>query len=239
MKLQRMLSLLRQAIDQYHLIQEGDRIAVGLSGGKDSMAMLYAMNELKRFYPEHFELCAISVDLGLEGFDTGILENYCDKLGIPLHIVKTQIGPILFEERKEKNPCSLCAKMRKGALNGKALELGCNKIAYAHHQDDVIETLFLSMFYEGGMYTLEPCFTLDQTNLTIIRPMIYVSEAEVIGFKNKYGLPVAKNPCPADGNTRREFIKNHIRELRQDVPDVKKHIFHSIEAMWKKEGLTL
>lgn len=239
MKLQRMLSLLRQAIDQYHLIQEGDRIAVGLSGGKDSMAMLYAMNELKRFYPEHFELCAISVDLGLEGFDTGILENYCDKLGIPLHIVKTQIGPILFEERKEKNPCSLCAKMRKGALNGKALELGCNKIAYAHHQDDVIETLFLSMFYEGGMYTLEPRFTLDQTNLTIIRPMIYVSEAEVIGFKNKYGLSVAKNPCPADGNTRREFIKNHIRKLRQDVPDVKKHIFHSIEAMWKKEGLTL
>lgn len=239
MKLQRMLSLLRQAIDQYHLIQEGDRIAVGLSGGKDSMAMLYAMNELKRFYPEHFELCAISVDLGLEGFDTGILENYCDKLGIPLYIVNTQIGPILFEERKEKNPCSLCAKMRKGALNGKALELGCNKIAYAHHQDDVIETLFLSMFYEGGMYTLEPRFTLDQTNLTIIRPMIYVSEAEVIGFKNKYGLPVAKNPCPADGNTRREFIKNHIRKLRQDVPDVKKHIFHSIEAMWKKEGLTL
>ena len=236
MKLQKLLSLTRQAIDNYHMIEEGDRIALGLSGGKDSLTLLYALCELRRFYPKHFELCAITVDLGFADFETDGLIRFCREHEVRYEIVPTQIGPILFEERKESNPCSLCAKMRKGALNQKALELGCNKIAYAHHQDDVIETLFLSLFYEGQMQTLEPFFTLDGSNLTVIRPLIYVSEADVIGFLHKYDLPVSKNPCPADGNTRREYVKQHVRRLNQENPGVKKRIFHAIETdheIWK------
>ena len=236
MKLQRLLSLTRQAVDAYQMIRTGDVIAVGLSGGKDSMTLLYALKELQRFYPQSFQLQAITVDLGHEGFDRQTIEEYCRRLEVPLTIVSTRIGPILFEERKESNPCSLCAKMRKGALNEKALELGCNKIAYAHHRDDVIETLFLSLFYEGQMQTLEPFFHLDRTGLTVIRPLIYVTEAEVKGFRNKYEIPTVTNPCPADGNTRRAYVKELIRQLSHENPQVRGHIFHAIEnehEIWK------
>ena len=156
MKLQQLLSLTRKAVDTYHLIDEGDHIAIGLSGGKDSLALLYALHGLQRFYPKKFSLIAVSVDLGMEGFDLTPVTKMCEELGISHHIIKTQIRQIVFEERKEKNPCSLCAKMRKGALYNAVKELGCNKVAYAHHKDDFIETMMMSMIYEGHFYCFPP-----------------------------------------------------------------------------------
>ena len=193
MKLQQLLSHTRKAVDEYQMIQEGDHIAVGISGGKDSLTLLYALHGLKRFYPNHFELSAITVDLGYEQCDFTPIKELCREMEIPYHIVKTDIAQILFEERKEKNPCSLCAKMRKGALNQAVKEIGCNKIAYAHHKDDIIETMILSLFFEGRFYSFSPKTYLDRMDLTI-RPIMFVDEADVIGFKNKYNLPVVKVP---------------------------------------------
>ena len=190
MKLQRLLSLTRQAIDAYQMIDEGDHIAIGISGGKDSLALLYALNALKDFYPKKFSLSGITVDLGFQNLSLGPVAQLCRQFSIPYEVVSTDIGSILFETRKESNPCSLCAKMRKGALNQKAKELGCNKIAYAHHRDDVIETMLLSMLYEGRFYCFAPKMFLDKMELWVIRPLIYVSEAEIIGFQNKYQLCV-------------------------------------------------
>lgn len=247
MKLQRLLSLTRQAVDDYRLIQSGDKIAIGISGGKDSLTLLYALQGLRRFYPEPFELCAITVDLGFQAlspevsnrlsptlssdaaaFDLKPIQELCDELNVPYTVVPTEIGKILFETRQESNPCALCAKMRKGALNEAALKLGCNKIAYAHHRDDLIETMLLSLIYEGRFYSFSPKTHLDKTGLTLIRPLMYVQEADVIGFKNKYHLPVCKNPCPVDGKTKREYVKQLARKLNHDSPGVKDRFFHAI-----------
>lgn len=228
MKLQRLLSLTRQAADDYALIDTGDRIALGLSGGKDSLTLLYALSSLRRFYPHSFELSAITVDLGFDNFCLDDVAALCGELSVPLTIVPTEIGRILFETRQETNPCALCAKMRKGALNQAAKELGCNKIAYAHHREDLIETMLLSLIYEGRFYAFSPKTYLDRTDLTVIRPMIYVEEADVIGFKNRYHLPVCKNPCPADGKTKREYVKNLTNKLNLDAPGVKDRFFRSI-----------
>lgn len=228
MKLQQLLSYTRKAVDDYHLIESGDKIAVGVSGGKDSLALLYALHGLKRFYPNPFELMAVSVDLGFEGFDLSPITALCEQLEIPHKIVHTDIGPIIFEERKEKSPCSLCAKMRKGALNQAVKDLGYNKVAYAHHKDDLVETMMLSLIYEGRFYCFPPKTYLDRMDLTVIRPLIYVEEADVIGFKNKYQLPVVKNPCPADGVTRREYVKNLVRQINQENPGTKNRMFTAI-----------
>lgn len=228
MKLQQLYSQVRRAVDDYGMITDGDKIAIGISGGKDSLTLLYALAGLRRFYPEKFELVAISVDMGIAPVDMSGIRALCLELEVPLTLIPTQIGPIIFEERQESSPCSLCAKMRKGALNDAALRLGCNKIAYAHHMDDIIETMFLSMIYEGKFYTFPPVTHLDQTDLTVIRPLMYVLEADVIGFKNKYSLPVVKNPCPVDGATRREYVKQLIRQINRDNPGVKKRLFHAI-----------
>lgn len=230
MKLQQLYSYTRKAIDDYNLISDGDKIAIGISGGKDSLALLYALSGLRRFYPKNFELTAVTVDLGYENFDLTPIHTLCRELAVPYHIVHTDIGQIIFKARQESSPCSLCAKMRKGALNAAILELGCNKVAYAHHMDDVIETAFLSMIFEGRFYSFPPKMYLEDTMLSIIRPMIYVSESEVKGFQNKYHLPVVKNPCPADGNTKREYIKNLIRQINLDNPGVKKRLFHAIQT---------
>ena len=238
MKLQRLLSLTRQAIDAYQMIDEGDHIAIGISGGKDSLALLYALNALKDFYPKKFSLSGITVDLGFQNLSLGPVAQLCRQFSIPYEVVSTDIGSILFETRKESNPCSLCAKMRKGALNQKAKELGCNKIAYAHHRDDVIETMLLSMLYEGRFYSFAPKMFLDKMELWVIRPLIYVSEAEIIGFQNKYQLPVCKNPCPADGQTKREYIKRLTRQLEMENHGAKTRMFHAIQASgvngWKE-----
>lgn len=230
MKLQQLYSRVRRALDDYNMIADGDKIAIGISGGKDSLTLLYALAGLRKFYPKKYDLVAISVDLGIAEINMSDVQKLCEKLEVPLTLISTQIGPIIFEERKESSPCSLCAKMRKGALNEAALNLGCNKVAYAHHMDDIIETMFLSMIYEGKFYTFPPVTKLDKTNLTVIRPLMYVLEADVIGFKNKYELPVVKNLCPADGYTRREYTKQLIRQINQENPGVKKRFFHAIET---------
>ena len=228
MKLQRLLSLVRQAIDQYHMIEEGDHIAIGISGGKDSLTLLWGLAYLQRFYPKQFSLSAITVDMGIDTMDLEPIKALCQEFQVSYEIVPTEIGKILFDIRKETNPCSLCAKLRKGALNQKALELGCNKIAYAHHKDDLIETAMMSLLYEGRFYAFSPVTHLDRTDLTVIRPLMFVSEADVKGFRNKYQLPVCKNPCPMDGHTRREYVKNLIHTLNMENPGVKDRLFRAV-----------
>ena len=229
MTLQQLLSHTRKAVDQYQLIESGDKIAIGISGGKDSLTLLYALHGLHRFYPQSFELIALSVDLGFDGFDLSPIAALCEKLNIPYHIISTEIGKIVFEERKEKNPCSLCAKLRKGAFNQIAKELGCNKIAYAHHKDDVLETMLLSLIYEGRFYSFPPKLHLDRMDLTVIRPLIYTLEADIIGFQHKYQLPVVKNPCPEDGLSRRSYAKELLRRINHENPGVKERLFSAIE----------
>ena len=228
MDLQRLLSLTRKAMDDYQMIQEGDKIAVGISGGKDSLTLLYAMANLRRFYPKKFSLIAITVDLGYEGFDLTPVKLLCEHLQVEYHIVSTEIAKIIFSDKNEASPCSLCAKMRKGALYNAVKELGCNKVAYAHHKDDFIETMMMSMIYEGHFYCFPPKTYLDRMDLTIIRPFLYVEEADVIGFKNKYHLPVVKNPCPADGATKREYIKQLIRTINHENPGTKTRLFTAL-----------
>ena len=228
MKLQRLLSLIRQAVDQYEMIEEGDHIAIGISGGKDSLTLLWGLAHLQKFYPKHFSLSAITVDMGIDTMNLEPIKALCQEIQVPYEIVPTEIGKILFDIRKETNPCSLCAKLRKGALNNKALEMGCNKIAYAHHKDDLIETAMMSLLYEGRFYAFSPVTHLDRTDLTVIRPLMFVSEADVRGFRNKYQLPVCKNPCPMDGHTRREYVKNLIHTLNMENPGVKDRLFRAV-----------
>lgn len=228
MKLQQLLSYTRKALDDYSMIQDGDRIAIGISGGKDSLTLLYALANLRKFYPKKFELEAISVNLGFDGFDLTSIKELCKELDVPFTIVESEIANIVFQERKEKNPCSLCAKLRKGAFNDMAKEKKCNKIAYAHHMDDVVETMFLSLLYEGRFYSFPPVTHLDRMDLTVIRPLMYVRECDVKGFRNRYQLPVQKNPCPADGYTRREYVKNLVKQLNHENPGAKDRIFRAV-----------
>ena len=228
MKLQQLLSFTRKAVDEYQMIQEGDHIAVGISGGKDSLTLLYALHGLKRFYPNKFELSAITVDLGYEEFDLDPVHELCQELGVPYKVVKTDIAHILFEERKESNPCSLCAKMRKGALNDAVKEMGCNKVAYAHHKDDIIETMLLSLIFEGRFHSFSPKTYLNRMDLTVIRPIMFVDEADVIGFKNKYNLPVVKSKCPVDGYPKRQYAKELVRQLNTEHPGAKNRMFTAI-----------
>ena len=229
MKLKRVLSEVRKAVDDYRMIAEGDKIAVGISGGKDSLTLLYALSSLRRFYPHQFELVAVTVDLGFAYLDLSEIKKLCEKLEVPYTVVKTQIGQIVFEQRQENNPCALCAKMRKGALNEAMKQLGCNKIAYAHHMDDVVETMMLSLLYEGRFHTFSPVTYLDDTGLTVIRPLIYMKEADVIGFVRKYEVPVVKSPCPADGHTKREYVKHLLKQLNTENPGVKQRMFTAIQ----------
>ena len=229
MRLQQVLSYVRRAADDYHMIQEGDRIAVGISGGKDSLTLLYALHGLQRFYPQHFELHAVTVGLGFQNLDLSRIESICrDQLQIPYTIVKTDIADVIFEQRKEANPCSLCAKMRKGALNDAIKKEGCNKVAYAHHKDDVVETMLMSLIFEGRFHTFSPVTYLDRTGITVIRPLLYMNEADVIGFVNKNQVPVVKSPCPADGHTKREYVKQLLRQLNLENPGVKERMFTAI-----------
>jgi tRNA(Ile)-lysidine synthase TilS/MesJ len=228
MKLQKLLSYTRKAVDGYNMIEDGDKIAIGVSGGKDSLALLYALKGLQRFYPKKFELEAITVSLGFDNFDLSGVKSLCEELDINYTVVETDIGEIIFEERKEKNPCSLCAKMRKGALNEEAEKLGCNKIALGHHKEDIVETMMLSLFYEGRFYSFAPVTYLDRMKLYSIRPLMFVPEKDIISFKNKYELPVVKSPCPADENTKREYMKNLLKQLNKENPGVTDRMFKAI-----------
>lgn len=228
MKLQQVLSYVRRAIDDYHMIEDGDKIAVGISGGKDSLTLLYALNSLRIFYPKKFDIHAVTIDLGFNNLNLDAIKELCKNFGIEYTIVKTDIANIIFNERKESNPCSLCAKMRKGALNDAIKAAGCNKVAYAHHKDDVVETMMMSLIYEGRFHTFSPVTYLDRTEITVIRPLIYMTEADVIGFVNKNNVPVVKSPCPADGHTKREYVKELLREINHETPGVKSRMFTAI-----------
>ena len=252
MEIQKLYSKVRQAADAYRMIEEGDRIAIGISGGKDSLTLLYALAGMRNFYPKNYDVVAITVDTGVgqymnrskvEGpeimsdedrnrqtrnMDFSKVKELCDSLGVPYIIVPTQIFSILME-RQEKRMCPLCAKMRKGAFNEAALKLKCNKIAYAHHKDDVVETFLMSQVLEGRVHTFSPVTHLDGVELDLIRPLVYVTEAEVRGFVRRYKLPVVKNLCPVDGATKREAAKQMLARMEEEFPKAKNHMFAAIQ----------
>jgi len=227
--LRKVLSYVRRAVDDYEMICEGDRIAVGVSGGKDSTVLALALNALKRFYPQKFEVVPITMDMGFDGMDFSPLSAYLKNEGLDLQIVKTDIAEIVFDIRKEKNPCSLCAKLRRGALHDAAKEHGCNKVALGHHFDDVIETFFLSLFYEGRIGCFSPVTYLDRKDIHVIRPLIYMTESQVLGFMNKHHIPTVKSTCPADGNTKREDMKDFVRKLNSENHGLSERVFTAIK----------
>jgi tRNA(Ile)-lysidine synthase TilS/MesJ len=221
------------------MIKSGDKIAVGLSGGKDSLTLLTGLRQMQNFFPESFELCAITLTMGIGEFDINPLVDFCRSIDVPYKVVDTQIGNIIFEARKEKNPCSLCANMRRGALNNTAVELGCNKVALGHNMNDAIETLLLSMLYEGRVSTFSPVTYLDRKNISVIRPLVYLDEKEILGHARKYTLPIVPSPCPACGHTKRQYVKELIRSLQKDVPDIKDKLLGCITNtdqvnLWEK-----
>ena len=228
-EMKRILSYTRRAVDDYEMIHEGDRIAVGISAGKDSLTLLHALAGLRRFYPKRFELVAITVDMGFEGMDFTPIRELCERLDVPYIIAKTEISRIIFDVRKEKNPCSLCAKMRRGALHNAAKEAGCNVVALGHHFDDVVETFMLNLFYEGRIGCFQPVTYLSRKDITVIRPMIYMPEKDIRYFANRVSLPVVKSTCPADGNTERESMKQLLHTLERENKGLRYRIFGALQ----------
>ena len=239
MKHQKLLSYVRRAVDDYKMIEENDKIAIGLSGGKDSISLLLALSDLRKFYPKKFDICAITVSLGFDGSDFTPMEELCKKIDVDYHVIDTQIGEIIFDARKESNPCSLCAKMRKGALNNKADELGCNKIALGHNRDDIIETFMMSLMFEARISTFQPVSFLEKKKLFSIRPLMDVPESDIKGYIRKNNLPIIKNPCPANGNTKRQEMKDLIKDLCRKYDNADTKIFNAISRSkidgWSKE----
>lgn len=229
--MQRMMGLVRRCIDDYQMIAEGDRIAVGISGGKDSLTLLVLLAALREYYPKHFSLEAVTIDMGLGGMDFSPVAQLCEQWNVPYHCVKTEIGPIIFDYRKEKNPCSMCAKMRRGALNQVLMERDIHKIALGHHYDDAVETFLMNLIYEGRIGCFEPVTYLDRTGITQIRPMLYLSEQSVTHFAQRMELPVVRNVCPADKHTKREEVKQLISSLHDQYPDLKTRIFGAMQRM--------
>lgn len=227
--MKRILSFVRRAVDDYQMIEEGDRIAVGVSAGKDSLTLLYALAELRRFYPKRFELVAITIDMGFPNADFTPVREFCERLDVPYHVFPSEIYKIIFEVRKEKNPCSLCAKMRRGALHNAAKSLGCNRVALGHHFDDAVETFMLNLFYEGRIGCFSPVTYLSRADLHLIRPMIYLPEKDVRYFAAHTELPVVKSSCPADGNTEREAMKQLLSTLDREHKGLRYRIFGAMQ----------
>lgn len=223
-----MLSVMRKGITKYNLIKDGDKIAVGVSGGKDSVTLLKLLAEYRRFSPEKFDLVAITVDLSFSDVNSDFtpIQKLCQELNVEYYIEKTEIGKIVFDIRKESNPCALCSKMRKGALNTIAKEKGCNKIALGHHADDMIDTFLLSLFYEGRLSTFAPKSYLDKMDLTLIRPMIMIREADVKSYSKT--LPLVDSCCPANKFTKREFVKTAVKNIAKEIPNVREIMFTAI-----------
>ena len=226
MNIQKQLSHMRKAINDFNMVQNGDKIAVGISGGKDSLMLLTLLAAYQKFSEYRFELCGITVDMGFAENLYQPVADYCRELGVPYHVVKTDIAEIVFDIRKEKNPCSLCAKMRRGALNNKINELGFNKLALGHHQNDVVETFLLSLFFEGRFSTIQPVSYMSRSNVTLVRPLIYIEERDIVGVARE--LPVVKSPCPADKHTQRENMKDILRELSKRDPAISTKIANAI-----------
>lgn len=218
---------MRRACTELDLISDGDRIAVGVSGGKDSLVLLRSLAAFKRFSPQKFELYAITIDLGL-GADYSPVEKLCAEIDVPYVVEKTDIGDVIFNVRKEKNPCSLCSKMRRGALANSMAAYGCNKLALGHHADDLAETFLLSLFYEGRLSTFAPKAFMSRSGITVIRPLIYTSEADVAALARDENLPIVHNPCPANHNTQREYVKNLIKSIQADIPIAKERMISAI-----------
>ncbi|MBQ7895070.1 MAG: tRNA 2-thiocytidine biosynthesis protein TtcA [Oscillospiraceae bacterium] len=223
--------IIRRAVDDYNMIEEGDKIAVGVSGGKDSMLLLLAMNHLKSYYPKHFELEAITIELGFEGMDFTPVAELCDKLGIHYTRVKTDIKEVVFDVRKEENPCSLCAKMRRGALNDAIKQRGINKLALGHHFDDAVETFMMSLLMEGRINCFRPVTFLDRSGITQIRPLIYAGEMKISNLAEQLDVPIVENPCPQDKASKRYDIKMLLKTMSADYPDMKSKIFGSMQRL--------
>ncbi|MCI9393052.1 MAG: tRNA 2-thiocytidine(32) synthetase TtcA [Oscillospiraceae bacterium] len=227
--MQRILSLVRRCVEDYHMIDEGDTVAVGVSGGKDSVLTLAALAKLRDFYPKQFELAALTIDSGVPGTDFTPIADLCRDMGVPYRIIGVPIYEIVFVHRQEKNPCSLCAKLRRGALSTELNRQGLGKIALGHHYDDAVETMLMSLFLEGRISCFQPVTYLDRSRVTQIRPLLYVQEREVRGAVRRLGLPVVKNPCPANGSTKREEMKELLLRLDKTYPQLKKKIFGAIQ----------
>ena len=227
-----MHSFVRRAVDDYEMIDDGDKIAVGISGGKDSLALLATLSAMRRFYPKKFDIVAITVNIGLEGMDFAPVALFCESLDVEYKIVNTDIARIIFDVRKESNPCSLCAKMRRGALHLAAVEAGCNKVALGHHYDDAVETFMMNLFNEGRLGCFSPKSYLSNRQITLIRPMLYATEKDVVYFAKKQELPIVTSTCPEDHATERENTKKLLAELEKSNKGIKHRIFH---AMCKAE----
>ena len=235
--MQKILSYMRKAIEDYNMIEEGDKIAVALSGGKDSISMLMGLKNLQRFYPKKFELIAISINPGFKFFNKELLQKTCDNINVPLFIEDTNIKEIVFDVRKEKNPCSLCANFRRGALNSVAIREGCNKIALGHNEDDVLETFMLNLLYTGSINTFAPMSYMDRSKMTLIRPLIYAPEKYIKSFVKRNNIEVMKKVCPMDGVSKREDMKKMINDLRIDIPHIRANLYGAIKRNikeWKK-----
>ena len=237
--MQKLMGLVRRCVDDYKMIQEGDRIAVGVSGGKDSLVLLVLLAGLRKYFDKAFELEAITIDMGL-GMDYSSIQELCSQLNVPYTIVKTEIAPIIFDHRKEKNPCSMCSKMRRGALNQAILEKGYNKLALGHHYDDAVETFLMSLLFEGRISCFQPVTNLDRTGIVQIRPMLYIHERTVDNFAIRENLPVIANRCPVDKTTKREEVKSLIFDLSKTYPDLKERIFGAMQRYplpeWEPQG---
>ena len=227
--MQRILSHFRKAIEEYNMLEEGDKIAICLSGGKDSITMLQAFKALQRFYPKNFELIAISIDPGFDFFNINFLNKICEPLGIPLFVEKSNAKEIVFDIRKEKNPCSLCANLRRGLINSVAIREGCNKIALGHNQDDVLETFLLNLLYTGSINTFSPVSYMDRSKITLIRPLIYTPEKEIKRYVKKNNVSVMPKVCPMDGMSKREDMKQLIFSLSKNIPMVRANLFGAIQ----------
>ena len=228
--MRKILSGMRRAIQDYNMISSGDRIAVGVSGGKDSLALLCALSAYRRFSEVPFEVMGVTLNMGFEGVDYSPIKALCDEIGVEYVVKDTDIAEILFDVRKEKNPCSLCAKMRRGAVNDLAKEHGCNKVALGHHNEDVIETFFLSLFYEGRLNCFSPVTYLSRIDMDVIRPLIYVSEGDIKGFAKRENLPIVKNPCPMDGVSKRQEMKDFINERNEIDHHFKTRMMTAIQS---------
>ncbi len=237
--MQRLVGLVRRCVEDYSMIEDGDKIAVGVSGGKDSLVLLKLLAALRGYHNKDFQLEAVTIDMGL-GMDYSGIAEMCRELDIPYTVVKTEIGPIIFDYRKEKNPCSMCSKMRRGALNQTLVEKGFNKLALGHHYDDAVETFMMSLIYEGRISCFQPVTHLDRTGITQIRPMLYIHEKTVAAFAQKENLPVLQNRCPVDKHTKREEIKDLIYDLVKTYPDLKERIFGAMQRYpleaWEPHG---
>ena len=237
--MKKVLGCLRKADTDFDLISKGDRIAVGVSGGKDSLLLLHALSLYRKFSHKDFSLSAITVTMGLEPFDLSAVRALCSELGIAYVVKETKIGEIIFDYRREKNPCALCSKMRRAVLSNTCREMNINKLALGHHREDAIETLLMSLLYEGRFHTFHPKTLMSRTGITVIRPLIYLPEPHVKHMAKLLDLPVVVSPCPADGKTSREEMKDLMCRIRALYPDFNERMLHALRQdhydLWQRD----